>query len=50
MAVFASLLFNAGVVLQALEARREPPELGLRLALLWRCCAVGAGCSASRSA
>jgi drug/metabolite transporter (DMT)-like permease len=34
MAVFASLLFNAGIVLQALEARREPPELGLRLALL----------------
>lgn len=33
-AVFASLLFNAGIVLQALEARREPPELGLRLALL----------------
>jgi len=33
-AVFASVLFNAGIVLQALEARREPPELGLRLALL----------------
>lgn len=33
-AVVASLLFNAGIVLQALEARHEPPELGLRLALL----------------
>ena len=34
-AVLASLLFNAGIVLQALEARHEPPQLGLRLALLW---------------
>jgi drug/metabolite transporter (DMT)-like permease len=33
-AVLASLLFNVGVVLQALEARREPPELALRIELL----------------
>src|ERR1051325_1010834 len=33
-AVVSSLLFNGGIVLQALEARRAPPELGLRLALL----------------
>jgi len=33
-AIAASLLFNAGLVLQALEARREPPELALRLQLL----------------
>jgi len=32
-AVVASLLFNLGLVLQALEARREPPELALRLRL-----------------
>jgi drug/metabolite transporter (DMT)-like permease len=47
-AVCASLMFNVGLVLQALEARREPPELGLRLALLgallrrWRWLAGGA--------
>jgi drug/metabolite transporter (DMT)-like permease len=35
-AVVASLLFNVGLVLQALEARREKPELGLRLELLVR--------------
>jgi drug/metabolite transporter (DMT)-like permease len=34
-AVLASLLFNLGLVLQALEARAEPPALRLRLALLW---------------
>ena len=33
-AVLASLLFNLGLVLQALEARREPPELELRLKLV----------------
>src|SRR5690348_14442051 len=33
-ALLASLLFNAGLVLQALEARREPPSLGLRLQLV----------------
>src|SRR5436305_11684479 len=33
-AVAASVLFNAGLVLQALEARREPVELGLRLRLV----------------
>jgi drug/metabolite transporter (DMT)-like permease len=33
-AVVASLLFNLGLILQALEARREPPELGLRLRLV----------------
>jgi drug/metabolite transporter (DMT)-like permease len=33
-AVTASLLFNAGVALQALEARDTPPSSGLRLSLL----------------
>ncbi len=33
-AVLASLLFNLGLVLQALEARTAPPSLSLRLALL----------------
>jgi drug/metabolite transporter (DMT)-like permease len=33
-AVLASLMFNLGLVLQALEARTEPPSLGLRLKLL----------------
>jgi drug/metabolite transporter (DMT)-like permease len=33
-AVLASLLFNLGLVMQALEARREPPELELRLKLV----------------
>jgi drug/metabolite transporter (DMT)-like permease len=33
-ALLASLLFNAGLVLQALEARREPPSLALRLQLV----------------
>ena len=33
-ALVASLLFNFGLVLQALEARREPPSLSLRLQLL----------------
>jgi len=28
------VLFNLGLVLQALEARREPPELCLRFALV----------------
>ena len=34
LALLASVLFNGGLVLQALEARREPPELSLRLALV----------------
>ena len=33
-ALVASLLFNVGLVLQALEARRQPPRLALRLRLL----------------
>ena len=33
-ALLASLLFNVGLVLQALEARREPPRLALRIELL----------------
>ena len=33
-ALAASLLFNLGLVLQALEARREPPALALRLRLV----------------
>lgn len=33
-AVVSSLLFNLGLVLQALEARREPPALELRLKLV----------------
>lgn len=33
-AFLASLLFNLGLVLQALEARTEPPSLSLRLGLL----------------
>src|SRR5438128_4171598 len=35
-ALLAALLFNVGLVLQALEARQAPPELALRLSLLWR--------------
>src|SRR5579872_2670032 len=35
-ALFASALFNVGVALQGLEARREPRRLGLRLSLLSR--------------
>jgi drug/metabolite transporter (DMT)-like permease len=35
-ALAASLLFNAGMALQALEARRTPRELGLRPSLLGR--------------
>ena len=35
-AVTASVLFNVGIVLQALDARVAPRELGLRLALLRR--------------
>jgi drug/metabolite transporter (DMT)-like permease len=35
-AVAASLLYNASIALQALEARREPQELGLRPSLLGR--------------
>jgi drug/metabolite transporter (DMT)-like permease len=34
LAVLASLLFNGGLVLQALEAREQPPALGLRVALV----------------
>lgn len=32
-ALFASLLFNGGLALQALEARKAPQSLGLRLGL-----------------
>jgi drug/metabolite transporter (DMT)-like permease len=35
-ALIASVLFNVGVALQALDARREPASKGLRLALLGR--------------
>jgi drug/metabolite transporter (DMT)-like permease len=35
-ALGASLLFNAGMALQALEARRTPPSLGLKPSLLGR--------------
>jgi drug/metabolite transporter (DMT)-like permease len=35
-AVAAAVLFNVGVALQALEARKEPRRLGLRLGLLGR--------------
>jgi hypothetical protein len=35
-ALAASLLFNVGMALQALEARRTPPALGLRPSLLGR--------------
>lgn len=35
-AVLASMLFNGGVLLQALEARREPASRSLRLSLLGR--------------
>lgn len=35
-AAFASLLFNLGLALQALEARKAPQSLGLRLGLLAR--------------
>src|SRR6476661_3953162 len=34
-AVLASLMFNLGLVLQALEARTEPPSLSLRLKLVF---------------
>ena len=36
LACLASCLFNAGIALQALEARAAPAELGLRLSLLTR--------------
>ncbi len=35
-ALVASVLFNAGIVLQALDARATPASLGLQPALLWR--------------
>src|SRR5579864_3865872 len=35
-ALLASLLFNVGIVLQAIDARAAPRELGLRIALLAR--------------
>src|ERR1700722_5339858 len=35
-ALAASVLFNVGIVLQALDARVVPPALGLRISLLWR--------------
>src|SRR4029079_14648622 len=35
-AVLASVLFNVGLVLQALDARAAPSSLGLRVALLGR--------------
>jgi hypothetical protein len=35
-AIGASALFNVGIVLQAIEARRTPPSLGLRLSWLGR--------------
>jgi drug/metabolite transporter (DMT)-like permease len=35
-ALIASVLFNVGVALQALDARREPADAGLRLTLLAR--------------
>jgi drug/metabolite transporter (DMT)-like permease len=35
-ALLASVLFNVGIVLQAIEARKEPRSLGLRLSLLGR--------------
>ena len=35
-ALFASVLFNVGIVLQALDARGEPKSLGLRIGLLAR--------------
>jgi drug/metabolite transporter (DMT)-like permease len=35
-ALTASVLFNVGIVLQAIDARVAPPALALRLALLWR--------------
>ena len=35
-ALTASVLFNVGIVLQAIDARVAPPGLALRLALLWR--------------
>jgi drug/metabolite transporter (DMT)-like permease len=35
-ALGASALFNVGIVLQAIEARRTPPSLALRLSLLGR--------------
>ena len=35
-AVVASLLYNASIALQALEARKEPQEHGLRPSLLGR--------------
>jgi len=34
--LLASILFNVGIALQALEARATPPEEGLRLSLLMR--------------
>lgn len=33
-AALASVLFNVGLILQALQARREPPHLALRPALI----------------
>jgi hypothetical protein len=36
LACLASCLFNGGIVLQALEARQVPHELGLRLSLIGR--------------
>ncbi len=35
-ALAASVLFNVGIVLQALDARVVPKALGLRVSLLWR--------------
>ena len=35
-ALAASVLFNVGIVLQALDARAAPRSLGLRFSLLWR--------------
>ena len=35
-ALLASAMFNVGLALQALEARKAPRSLGLRLSLVWR--------------
>src|SRR6201996_2356831 len=34
--IVASVLFNLGIALQAIEARRTPREEGLRASLIWR--------------
>ena len=33
--IVSSVLFNLGIALQAIEARRAPPEEGLRASLIW---------------